>query len=323
MNNKLIYFFVTTLYFTILDLFITASFKFIYADSPSGNNDQCIIVSELLITEGTVGIKRSGELEYQSISDNKQLCQYHLIRPSIGVSAELQCLEKESSSRKVRLIADLLVGAGYACEPISRFNACTDGGCREGERDPLIPLIISEGRFLDTKPNLRWLPVRNANHYIVTLSGNGVNWRDRVQGNEINYNGEPLKLGGSYLITVESVNDENLVFQDKTIITIISEKDYKSFQNSYDQIIAKGLENTAEKLEIAKMYIKYNLRFEAIERLKELAQDVDPEKKISIYNEISKLYNGMGLPTFEYSYKIEAQELEAIGTNSQPLSGKI
>ncbi|MDJ0899013.1 MAG: hypothetical protein QNJ55_09385 [Xenococcus sp. MO_188.B8] len=307
MNNKLVYLTALTLQLTIINLGI-GSRRYLARTQPMLNrDDNCEIVSEITRAKGVVKIKRPGESAFQSVKGNIKLCRGYLIKP-VDETVYLKCIKPKSAMPK-RLLVGYLSSAELPCE--RELNQCPGGPCRGGEEDFHIPLIITTGRFLNNRPKLRWLPVIDTKYYSITVSGKGVNWKASVNDDHITYDGPQLQQGQSYLIRVESINgDEKSDFSDETTLIMITEKEAMSFQNANAQIAAKDLANTVKDLEMAQLYIEYDLRVEAIEILKQLAPDVNGSEKISIYNTISKLYHDMGFYGFEESYKLEAQEVE-------------
>ena len=305
MKKKLVYLVTSTLYLISMSL---DCFYLAQTESFSELDENCEMISEIIEATGYFQIKRPGEPYNEPDNRNIKLCKGYLIKPSDGADIYLRCLQPDSQEPR-RLPGGVLSGAQYACKPESL--PCTGSSCRGGEQDPNIPLIITTGRFLNNQPEIHWLPVINTQYYTVTLSGKGVDWsKNKVNENHVTYDGPPLQQGQVYSITVQSINtEENSDFSDTTTLIMINSKDEISFQNTYDQIIAEDIDNIARDLEIANLYIEYKLRVEAIERLKQLAPDVNGSDKISIYNIISKLYQDMGFYAFSESYKLEAQEV--------------
>ncbi|MBD1937078.1 hypothetical protein [Microcoleus sp. FACHB-68] len=187
-----------------------------------------------------------------------------------------------------------------------------------GDTNALIPYIISprDTLLLTDKPVLRWNASPGATSYLVSVKTDKgeLIWETQVEATEVVYPGElPLKSGVNYLVTVSADNDRSSEEEEEDVselqFRLLDETERLPVQTEIAQLETQGLAGTEKALALAKVYIKHNLKAEAIDTLEELG--AGGTQQAEVYRWLGEQYMGIGLLLKAESSLLKAVELGA------------
>ncbi|MBW4493431.1 MAG: tetratricopeptide repeat protein [Oscillatoria princeps RMCB-10] len=213
------------------------------------------------------------------------------------------------------------------------FLAQSDCDCKSDSGDPLgppggidlsIPFIISPRNtwLLNSKPALRWNPVSGATRYTVRIEDEGGQtiWKTETPLTEIIYDGKPLSSEVSYLVIVETdkgASSENEKLRDLGFRLLNPDKAHKA-RSAVELLAKQKLTDDAAALAQAHVYLKYQLRAEAIDTLERAA--AKESKTGALYQLLGDLYDFIGLNRLAESRYQRAVELAKSASDLQALA---
>jgi hypothetical protein len=269
------------------------------------------------ITEftGTVQIKRIDQPNWRQVNVGTQINFGDMLKKQPGASVKVRCGDGRAGSSLPDGVAR---GLRFICPTVFR-NAS----------DPAIPYSISprDTLIITKKPTLRWHAPNDANHFKVTVRGQGLNWTKQVsreeacQGDvcELVYPGdEPLQPGVSYKLVIETT-DTNRSSEDITEpglgFKLIDEDKALEIQNIAQEIKQQEFSAVEKALKLADMYDEKLLTAEAIATLEALP---DEDKNTTVYYQLGQLYHSIKLPSEAKAYYEKAiAKAEVTGNKSE------
>jgi hypothetical protein len=279
------------------------------------------LVGWIIEASGDVLLKRSGWSDYQLTSVGTELYPGDILHPTRGARVLVQC----ANGTTIWSVPDgVISGATNGCPPqtipVSRHRG--DIIPPRGGINPLIPYIISPRRtlVLNPLPTLCWNPVPGASCYSVNLIGDEeVLWERQVREAEIVYSGEPpLESGVDYLLIIQA--DTGVSSEEEDLpdlgFNLLDENKITLVRDTVDQLVNLDLTDEAKSLALVHVYIKYELRAEAIAILEALVKL--GSKTAAVYRTIGELYTEVGLNLLARKYYLKAIEL----TGSEDIEGQ-
>lgn len=262
----------------------------------------CEVVGQIIKTGGQVWLKRRHQSGYQLASVGTRLCRGDRLKPSAGAAAIVGC---EGSSRRARLPDGLPSGVTNLCpqKPLSTSSEVFRSG---DEDDPGIPLIINFGKILNDRPILRWYPAEDAQIYRVQLRGGDIDWETQVSDTKVIYDGQPLQPGETYALKVTAIKTDNSQAFSSVPLSLISLAEAQAVAASQKQIVSGGEESEAQALALAQLYLRHNLKVDALEILRGVAEKGSQNSEI--YRAIAKIYEEMELRSLADAYYLQADE---------------
>ncbi|MBW4683097.1 MAG: tetratricopeptide repeat protein [Microcoleus vaginatus WJT46-NPBG5] len=193
-----------------------------------------------------------------------------------------------------------------------------------GDTNALIPYIISPRNtlLLTDKPVLRWNASPGATSYLVSIKTDqgDLIWETQVEATEVVYPGEPaLKSGVNYLVTVSADNDRSSEEEEEDVselqFRLLDEAERLPVQTEIAQLDTQGLAGTEKALALTKVYIKHNLKAEAIDTLEELV--AGGTQQAEIYHSLGEQYMGIGLLLKAESSLLKAVEFATASSDRE------
>lgn len=188
-------------------------------------------------------------------------------------------------------------------------------------------LIQPYGRAVLTTPQvLGWLPIVNANHYLVQIEGKGVQWQQTVVQSSVLYPAElQWQFGSAYTITIAAyTNRGDLISARQTVLNRLPQQAAQEIAARSTQIQQLNLPNPDEVavFDLTSLYLSHGLLNEAIRVLTARVQ-ANSENPM-IYRVLGDLYLAAGAPRFAKPFYEQAlaladrkdQETERINARS-------
>ncbi|MEQ9483314.1 tetratricopeptide repeat protein [Coleofasciculus sp. F4-SAH-05] len=187
------------------------------------------------------------------------------------------------------------------CPAATEQSECSPGTYKCPHRGDIaawnnhIPYIISPRRtaIITDKPLLRWNSIPQAQHYTVTLEGEGIEWTTQVSDTQILYPGEPpLQPGGDYLLIIEADTGESSLDEPPLPgglnFSRLDAQQAQQIRTQAAQISQQPWNPTAKALALATLYSKHQLHTQAIATLDSLI--ADGVESAAIYRKIGDRY---------------------------------
>ena len=279
------------------------------------------LVGWIIEASGDVLLKRSGWSDYQPTSVGTELYPGDILHPARGVRVLVQC----ANGTTIWSVPDgVRSGATNGCPPqtipVSRHRG--DIIPPRGGINPLIPYIISPRRtlLLNPLPTFCWNPVAGASYYNVSLiADDEVLWQTQVKETKVVYSGEPpLESGVDYLLIIQT--DTGVSSQEEDVpdlgFSLLDENQITLVRDSVEQWVNLDLTDKAKSLALVHLYLKYDLKAEAIATLEDLIKWEN--KPAQIYRILGELYTEVGLNLLSQKYYLKAMEL----TRSEDIEGQ-
>ena len=186
-----------------------------------------------------------------------------------------------------------------------------------GDVNPAIPYIIRPRRtaLLDPKPTLLWNPVLGSTRYVVSVRDRDRTiWQGETSESQLVYPGNPpLEPGGEYTLTVESdkgasSRDEELSEEllDELKFWILAPEAAERVRAEVEEA-QRERTGDAETLAVARTYMQYELRAEAIALLDAAVER--ESQTTEIYLTLADLYVETDLGSYAESFYQEAIEM--------------
>lgn len=266
---------------------------------------------------GQVLLKREGWSDYHPTDAGTELYDGDLLNPTRGTIVHILCADRKTI---------VLVPAGVISSAMTHCPAQSISFSRRksniigirAEINTLIPYIISPRRtsLLNDKPKLCWNAVFGATRYTVRVRGpKRVIWETQVSGNEVVYTGEPpLEPGVEYLLIVET--DNGASSKDEPVpgalkFKLLNETDAQLVRADLEQLTKHELADEAQALSQAYLYLRYELRAEAIETLEAIASK--GSQIAGVYRTLGDVYRQVGLNLLAEVRYLKAANLAAVG----------
>ncbi|NEO95932.1 MAG: tetratricopeptide repeat protein [Moorea sp. SIO3G5] len=250
-------------------------------------------------TTGRVELEREGWSRFHPVPNYTTINPGDLVRPASGVKLKLFC----DHGKIEPVLGGETKGINQICPPprirISRKIVTPR------LLNPYIPYIISPRAtsVLTDKPMLRWHDATNANSFMVTVRGRGLNWTQEFSRDQVCQKGicqvvypgsKRLKPGVSYKLIVET--DRNRASTEDSTGGLgfkrIKSDQAKEIQRIAGRIKEQNLPKEFKPLALAELYGDYDLTAKAIEILEGLEND---QKIVPIYRLLGDLYRRIGL----------------------------
>ncbi|MFS0519509.1 hypothetical protein ACEYW6_33105 [Nostoc sp. UIC 10607] len=185
------------------------------------------------------------------------------------------------------------------------------------------PIVTSPygSSIINSRPEISWRSVENADSYTVSVKGNGVEWEIKVKNSTIlTYpkDEKELQYGNTYTITViNNQGDRPLNYYPK-VVHLLPVDDVKRIRDEVKQVKDLGLQaDEAAYLDLDAVFMSKLILDESIKTLK--AQVVAGSKNPTIYRLLGDRYLGALLPSeAEQAYTI-AGELAKSSANKSEL----
>lgn len=298
---------------TLADGVIGINQKLTVMLAAEAQNDTCVLVGRLIRVQGVVQLKRQGWSDYRQTSVGAQLCLGDLLR-SEGATVVVQCADSNRTRWTVpdRVTSGVAKGCPPPAEPIYTPFGPIPPTRSETLASRGIPYIISPRRtlLLNAQPLLRWNAVPDAKSYTVRIRGEASDWvKPDVSGTEVVYSGErPLKPGVYYSLIVETDTGRSSVAEGVPVgFQLLDDKEREQVQTAVDQLANENLDEEDLALSKVDLYIKYDLKAEAIATLEALV--TKGNQTAAVYRTLGELYWQVGLPTLAESPYLKAIEL--------------
>lgn len=270
---------------------------------------------------GTVKLQRENQPDWVQVSVGTEIRSGDTLKKQPGASVTVSCSDGRAG---ISFPDGVAKGLGYIC-PTGFRNAS----------DSTIPYTISprDTLILTKKPTLRWHAPNDANHFKVTVRGQGLNWTKQVnreeacQGDicELVYPGDqPLQPPVSYKLVIETT-DTNRSSEEITSpglgFKLIDEGKTVEIQNIAQEIEQQELPAVEKALKLADLYDQNLLTAEAIAILEALPNE---DKNTDVYRVGGKLYHSIGLPSeAEEYYKKAIAKAEGAGDKSELAAAQV
>jgi len=276
----------------------------------------CVFVGRISSVQGIVRLKRQGWSDYHQTAVGAELCLGDLLRPE-GATVIVQCADANQTRWTVpdRVTSGVASGCPPPTEPISTPFGPIPPTRGETIASSRIPYIISPRStlLLNAQPTLRWNAVPGAKSYSVRIRGEGLDWvKPNVTNTSVVYSGEqPLKPGIYYSLIVETDTGRSSFEENvrKLGFQLLDNNQLQQVQAAVNQLVNKKLDEKALTLSLVDLYIKYDLKAEAIETLEPLVKTGSPTA--AMYRTLGQLYWRIGVPTLAESPYLNAIELAA------------
>ncbi len=270
-----------------------------------------VLVSRIVEASGEVLLKRERWSDYHPTAVGAELYTGDLLRPAPGAIVRIQCVNGKDI---VGLPEGEISSVVTYCPPQAVIVSRPQGKMisPRGTINYRIPYIISPRRtsLLNDKPTLRWNAVPDATSYTACVRGpKKAIWQTEVSGTEVVYTGDPpLESGVDYLLIVNadtgaSSQEEELPGTRK--FRLLDETDARQVRSDIEQLAQKELAGEARVLSLVYLYIGYDLRAEAIEKLELLVGD--ESQTAAVYRLLGDLYQQV-----ELSFQAEERYLKAV-----------
>jgi hypothetical protein len=298
--------------FSVMLAGVSCQFRATLAESATANS--CVQVGRIARVQGEVLLKREEWPDFHPATVGTILCLGDQLRPAKGSQVRVQCADANQTLWTVR--DGMTSGAANGCpkpaEPRNTPFGSTPPSRGETLASSRIPYIISPRRtlLLTTSPTLRWHGVSGAKSYTVRVRGEGEDyWKTEVSGTEVVYAGNPLKPGVYYSVIVETDNQRDSREEDLEGLgfKLLDEQEQSQLQTARNQLTKQELDEQAFALSLADLYIRYDLKAEAIATLEALVNK--GTTTAAVYRTLGELYRRVGLPPLAQSAYLRAIEL--------------
>lgn len=271
------------------------------------------LVGWIIEASGKVLLKRSQWSDYQPTTVGAKLYPGDLLQPSPEARVLVQCA---NGTTIWPVPAGVISGVTNGCPPqivpVSR---------RKGDIIPprstinwlkLIPYLISPRRtlLLNPLPILRWNAVPGANRYTVNLIGDEDSiWKTVVGESEVVYSGERLESKVDYLLIIEADTGTSSKEEDLPDLgfSLLDENEAIVVRDAVEKLIDLNLADEALAFALVNLYIKSELRAEAIAILESLVKQ--GSKTATVYLTLGELYTEIGLNLLAQDYYLKAIKL--------------
>ncbi len=272
------------------------------------------LVGWIIEASGKVLLKRSGWGDYRPTFIGAELYPGDLLKPASAAKVLVQC----ANGKTIWPVpAGVISGATNGCPPQAIPVSRRPGDLipPRGVTNPLIPFIISPRctSILNPLPTLRWNGVPGVKTYTVSImSEDNAIWETKVKETEVLYSGKPrLEKGVDYLLSI--VADTGASSQEEDLpclgFCLLDENEATLVRDSDLQLLNLELTDEAKTLARVHLYMRYQLRAEAIEMLARLVKK--GSKLAAIHRTLGNLYEEVGLNRLAETCYLKATQLAA------------